>query len=153
MRRRVALLALALSLTSCGDDAAGEPLVSGTLMGSYDGADFEPINGYASTYMGQPFIALGTGPIRCGSEESPSPPPGYNAVVRAPDFAVGSYGSVFVQLYANVSGFEGVGSNGGSLDITAVTADTVSGSIDYAYTDGDGRMFTLSGTFEVVLCQ
>ena len=45
-----------------------------------------------------------------------------------------------------------VGANAGTLDITAVNADTVVGDIAYSYTDLDGRVFELNGSFEVIRC-
>lgn len=153
MRQTLGLLSLALCLSSCGGGAAApEPLVSTTLVGSFDGVQFTPVNGFATVYNGQSLIAVGAGPIHCGTESAASPPPGYNAVIVAPAFAVGTYGSVLVDIYKNVGSFEGVGANNGTLTITAVTPDTISGQITYNYTDGMGRSFTLTGTFEVIRC-
>lgn len=148
------LTVLAFCLASCGGGtAAEEPLISGTVTGAYAGADFTLVDGYATYLDGNPLIALGTD-IHCGSETGKNPPPGYSAGIAVPgsDFAVGSFGSVLVELYKNVGGFSGTGSNNGDLTIDAVTTTTVSGQITYSYTDTSGLNYTLTGTFEVVRC-
>ena len=153
MVQRIALMALVVSLAACGDsEVSGEPLVFGSLMGEYDGSEFEPISGYATTSMGRTAIVLGTGSVACSTQDSSSPPSGYTAVISAPEFTVGSYGSVFVQIFKNVGGFEGTGSNGGSLEITDVGTETLSGTIDYAFTNPNDKFVSISGAFEVILC-
>src|SRR5512139_54312 len=141
MRQALGPLLLALCLSSCGDGAAGEPLVSTTLVGSFDGVEFTPLNGFATLYNVLPMIAVGDAALHCGSESSGYPPRGYYAIIAVPDFAVGTYGSVFVELYENVGNFSGVGASNGTLTSSAVTAETISGEITYDYTDGMGRVF------------
>lgn len=144
---------LALTAIACGGSSpAGEPLVSGTLAGSYEGHAFAPAFGVAILYQGDNLIALGDGPINCGSASSNAPPPGTTAVIAAPALDVGTYSSVFVELDRNVGGFNGVGSSDGTLTITAATASSVTGTIAYDYTSADSLRYTLSGTFEVMRC-
>jgi hypothetical protein len=151
IQRSIAALVLALSLVACSG-AEGEPLVSGVLTGSYDGTEFTATNGFAAMEDGVPIIVFGSGNVRCGSQNAGSPPSGRTAAFRVPSLEVGTYGNVIVQMYENVNGFEGVGSNGGSVTISAVTTDTISGTVGYTYTDTMSRMFSFSGTFEVVNC-
>ncbi|HTM20198.1 MAG TPA: hypothetical protein VL172_06820, partial [Kofleriaceae bacterium] len=68
-------------------------------------------------------------------------------------FVVGDFSSVFVEMHRYVGGdYEGVGTNSGTLSITAVTDASVSGSLAFDYTDDQSRHFTADGTFEVVNC-
>lgn len=147
-------LAVAPFLLACGGTAViPDPIVSGTVSGSYDGADFVAVNGFVTMRSsGTYVIGFGTGPIGCGSEDMSRPPPGYSAAVSLASLSVGTYSNTFVNLIANVNGFEGAGSNDGTLTVTAVGADTLSGTISYSYTDSGGATYALSGTFEVVLC-
>jgi hypothetical protein len=142
-----------VAITGCGGGGggAGEPLVTGTLSGDYKGHAFTPAFGFATIYSGTNLIGVGDGPLNCDSPDSSTPPRGTNAVFSLDTLAVGSYSSVFVQLYYNVSGFEGAGSNTGAVTITSVTGGSVAGSIDYSDTV-DGQPLSLSGSFEVTRC-
>jgi len=142
-----------VAITGCGGGggAAGEPLVTGTLAGEYKGHAFTPAFGFAAIYSGSNLIGVGDGPLNCESIASTAPPRGTNAVFSLDTLAVGSYSSVFVQLYYNVSGFEGAGSNAGRVTITSVTDGSVAGSIDYSDTV-DVQPLSLSGSFEVIRC-
>ncbi|MCB9660040.1 MAG: hypothetical protein H6726_20490 [Sandaracinaceae bacterium] len=148
----VLTLTLACMLTACGGGVSAEPLLSGNVMGSYEGSAFTAVNGFATVSNGASVILVGTGNLGCGSEESNSPPSGLNAAIRAPQFAVGTYSNVQVQLYSNVGGFESTGSNQGTLVITSVTDESIAGQITYSYTSADEQTYTLTGTFEVVHC-
>ena len=75
-----------------------------------------------------------------------------NAVFTLETLEVGSYSSVFVNLYYNKGHFEGWGSSVGSATLTSVTEASVAGSIDYSDTDQDGQTYSLSGTFDVIRC-
>jgi hypothetical protein len=146
---------LALAGVACGGggSAAGEPLVSGAVTGSFEGSAFTPAFGVAVLYMGDNLIALGDGPINCGSPSSSAPPRGTTAIIEVPALEAGTYGPVFVELdRSQAADFNGVGSNDGTLTLTEVTADTVAGSIDYAYTSSDNKVYSLSGTFQVTRC-
>ncbi len=55
-------------------------------------------------------------------------------------------------MIRNVGDYEGIGSSGGSLTISAVTETTVAGSITFSYTDPQSRPFMLSGSFEASRC-
>ncbi len=149
--RTTLLFVLLVCLASCGDES-GDPFLSGALEGSYDGATFVGVNGFATVSDGNPVIVVGDGPVHCGSESSGAPPKGRNAAIHPDALAVGTYSSVFVQMFSNVGSFEGVGASLGTLTITSVTDASVAGEITFDYTDGEGRHFTLDGTFEVVHC-
>ena len=75
-----------------------------------------------------------------------------SALISVPAFEVGSYSSRLVQILRNLGNFEGTGSNTASVDITAVSADSVAGSVTYSYTDDQSQSYALSGTFEVIRC-
>jgi hypothetical protein len=137
-------------LPACGGDS-GEPLVAGSLTAEYAGVPYVPAFGFATLYQGGGLIALGDGPLHCGSESSNAPPSGDNAVASL-DLEVGTHSGVFVQMFHNDGDFEGVGSSHGSVTISAVTTETVAGEISYDYTDDDGRTFGIAGSFEVVHC-
>jgi len=146
------LLLAILCSQACGGDDGGDPLLSGSVSGSYDGDAFDVAYGFATPYQGQILIALGDSNLHCGSQDAPNPPGGRSAAISVPMLEVGSYTSVFVQMFNNVGSFEGVGANSGSVELTAVSAESVSGSVSFDYTDDQSRSFTLSGTFEVINC-
>lgn len=158
MRKPLFALALGAGLSfaavGCGgsSSAAGEPLLSGALAGSYDGHAFTPTFGFATVYKTDNLIGFGDGPVNCGSPAQTDPPSGNTAVVVVPAMAAGTYSSVFVQLYRNVGGFAGVGSNGGTLTIASVTDQEVAGSITYDFTSSDGKSYSFSGSFDVTRC-
>jgi hypothetical protein len=143
-----------IAVAGCGGGGggAGEPLMSGSLSGSYKGQAFTPMFGFAATNGANNLVAVGDGPLNCGSVDLPEPPYGTNALISIPAFEVGSYSSRLVQILRNVGGFEGTGANSGSVELTAVTADSVAGSVTYSYTDDQGQTYGLSGTFEVIRC-
>jgi len=142
-----------VAIVGCGGGGTpGDPLISGSLTGEYEGQPFTPTFGFATLYEGTTIIGLGDGDLNCASPAQNEPPPGTNAILALPSFDVGAYSNVFVNLYHNVDGFEGAGSNGGSVTITASSADSVAGTISYAYTDDAGMTFGLDGTFDVVRC-
>ena len=143
-----------LILSGCGggDGEDGEPLIESSLVGDYDGNAFSPANGFATVYNDANLIGVGDGPIRCGSEDDNDPPSGTNVAFSVPSFEAGAYSNVFVELYRNVGDFEGVGSNQGLVMLEAVSETSIAGSLEYDYTDDDGRHFAISGTFEVLRC-
>jgi hypothetical protein len=153
-RRAVLGLGLLVAIAGCGggSESAGAPLVTGTLTGDYKGHAFTPMFGFATTHSATGLIGIGNGPLNCDSPENNAPPSGINAVFSLDTLAVGSYSSVYVQLYYNVGRFEGAGSNSGSVTITSVTDGSVAGSIDYSDTASDGQPLVLSGSFEVIRC-
>jgi hypothetical protein len=157
MRTKLSLsllvLAVMLTLASCGGDGVpAEPLIAGDVAGSYNGTGFTPINGFATVSDGTSMILLGTGSIGCGSESASSPPGGYTAAIAAPALAVGTYNGVFVNMYKNVGGFEGRGSTDGTLTITSVTDESISGEIQYDRLTPTNERYVITGTFEVVHC-
>jgi len=136
-----------------GGGGAGVPLVSGSLAGQYKGQAFTPMFGVETLYMGSNLIAIGDGPLNCGSAQRPDPPAGTNAIFEIPTVDVGTYASVFVDLIQNKGSFMGVGSNGAIVNISAVSAAAVAGDISWSYTDSaTGDTYGLTGTFEVSRC-
>ena len=135
----------------CGTSEQGEPLLAATLTAEYAGQPFTPEFGFATLYQGSGLIGLGTGPIHCGSEQANAPPSGTNAVVGVP-LEVGVHSSVFVQMLQNNGSYEAHGANTGSVTITAVSPESVAGSIGFDYTDDAGKHYAVSGSFEVVHC-
>ena len=135
-----------------GGGAAGEPIMSGALTGQYAGEAFTPTFGFATLYHDTPLIGVGAGPLNCATPDQPNPPTNINAVFSLPAFEVGSYGSVIVEIYYNRGHFEGTGSNSGLVTVDAVTADSITGSVHYSYTDDESKHYSLDGTFEVMRC-
>jgi len=156
MRTTIAtfVLGFLVAVAGCGGGggAAGEPLMSGQLTGQYKGQAFTPVFGFAATQGTNSMIGVGDGPLNCASPQQPDPPYGTNALISVPAFEVGTYSSRLVQILRNLGDFEGTGSNTASVDITAVSADSVAGSVTYSYTDDQSQSYALSGTFEVIRC-
>ncbi len=142
---------LALVLGACGGSDSGEPLISGSMTGEYDGHSFSPAFGFATLNKGAGLIAVGDGPIHCGTESANEPPSGTNALFSVP-LAVGSKSSVAVQLLRNIDSYEGVGSNTGSVTLTAVSDEAIAGTVSFDYTDSRSRHFSINGDFEVLHC-
>jgi len=149
--RIVTAIGLALSLAACGGPPA-EPVLGGSATGSYDGTEFTAENGFAIAGETSALVILGNGNLYCGSEEASDPPSGHNAAIRVPALEVGTYSSVFVQMYENVSAFESTGTNSGTVTLSEVTATSVAGEVSFSYTDDEGRAYSFSGTFEVTRC-
>lgn len=127
-------------------------LLAGSVSGSYDGTAFEGEHGFVAQDEDSVVIIVGDGNLYCGSENSGEPPQGYNVALYPPALEVGNYGSVMARMFQNVSSFEGIGANVGSLSLTSVTDDTVSGEASFSYTDDEGREFSFTTTFEAVRC-
>ena len=79
---------------------------------------------------------------------------GTTATFSVPTLDVGTYSSVFVDLIQyEARNFEGVGSSDGTVMLTAVSTDSVAGTIAYSNTDSStGGTYSLSGSFEVSRC-
>lgn len=146
------LVPAVLLLSGCGGDESGTPLRSGVLTAEYAGTAFTPVNGFATTYMGKGVVVLGDGPVHCGSESANDPPSGRNASFSITTLTPGTYGTVFVQLFENVSSFHGVGASKGNVTITSVSAESVAGMISFDYTADDGKHYAINGNFDVVHC-
>ena len=143
-----------LAATACGGGTAGEPLVSTTLTGQFNGQSFTPAFGVATVYQGSNVIALGDGALSCASAQQNDPPMGTTATFSVPALDVGTYSSVFVDLIQyEARNFDGVGSSDGTVMLTAVSTASVAGTIAYSNTDSStGGTYSLSGSFEVSRC-
>jgi hypothetical protein len=142
---------LAFLLVGCGSPPA-EPVLGGTVTGSYDGTEFTAENGFATADEDSALIILGNGNLYCGSDEASDPPTGHDAAIFLPALEVGTYGSVLVQMIENLGSYESHGANVGSVVLTEVTETSVSGEVAFTYQSDDGGDFSLSGTFEVTRC-
>ena len=154
MRRLLfgATLVTLLAAAGCSGPA-GEPLVATTLTGQFKGQTFTPAFGVATVYKGSNVIALGDGPVNCGSAQQNDPPMGTTATFSVPSLDVGASASVFVDIIQYRGGnFDGVGSSGGTVTLTAVSAASVAGTIGFSYTDSMSQIYGLSGDFEVTRC-
>ena len=156
MKRPLLIVALAtlLAAPACGGGTAGEPLVSTTLTGQFNGQSFTPAFGVATVYQGSNRIAFGDGALNCASPQQNDPPMGTTATFSVPTLDVGTYSSVFVDLIQyEARNFDGVGSSDGTVTLTAISTASVAGSIAYAYSDSStGGIYSLSGSFEVSRC-
>jgi hypothetical protein len=147
-------IAILLTLPACGggSGSSGEPLIATTLVGDFEGTSFAPEFGFAILYMGEAIMGVGTDPIDCGSPQWSEPPTGHFALVALPSFDVGSYSNVFVDVMRNTDGsFRGRGSNVGTVEITASTDSSLTGTVSYSDSI-DSLTYGLSGGFEVVRC-
>ena len=149
------VLGVFFACAGCGGGGAGtgEPLVAGSLAGIYKGQAFTPTTGIATVYMGKNLLGFGDGPINCSSPQQPNPPAGTMAYFTLPALDTMSYSSVFVQMIQNKGGFDGIGSNTGTVALTAINDTSVAGTIDYSYTDSTTSLtYSISGSFEVARC-
>ena len=147
------LLSASVAFTACGGDGAvGEPLLAGTVTGAYGDDSFTVVNGFAVDNSDtSKLIGLGDGPLNCQSPDKPDPPSGMMAGIGLPSFEVGTYSQVMVTIYRNIGSFEGRGTNAGSVEITASSAESIAGTVAYT-DDSDGTALSLNGSFEVVHC-
>lgn len=120
------------------------------MSGSYDGSNFTMHYGFAIQRNAAYLIALGSREIDCSSVNASEPPSGDSAAIPVASLAVGTYSNVLVQLYHNISGFTGTGSNRGQLAITQ-SSTTVAGTIAYNDTISS-KSYALNGAFEVIVC-
>ena len=143
----------AMLAAGCGGSAAGDPLLSGSVSGSYAGASFTPDFGFATIYQGTGLIGLADTSVHCGSEKSANPPAGHGVIISVPALAVGTYASTSVQVFSSPGGnYMSYGSSG-DVTITAVTADSVAGTVSFTATDSQtGSAYAANGEFEVTNC-
>src|SRR6476661_1463189 len=120
MRARWGLAVLVVSVgCSSSSSPAGDPLVSGSVTGSYDGNTFTPGYGFATLdMMGNPLIGIAEAKVHCGTEKQANPPPGSGIIISLSSFAPGSYPDAFVTVYRNAGNFNALGSNG-AVNLTA----------------------------------
>jgi hypothetical protein len=142
-----------LVLIGCGSSSPpGEPLVSGSVSATYQGAPFMPTYGFATTYMNSGLIGFGEDKLHCGTENSPIPPSGNGVIVQLPSLAVGNYSDAFIQVFHNAGGHYTSSGSTGTVNITAVDT-TVAGMITFSFTDTDtSQTYSANGTFEVINC-
>jgi hypothetical protein len=144
------------ALVGCGG-GGGEPLVSGSVTGSFGAVPFTAESGIAGAFESDGevlnLIAFGDGSIDCGSPSANEPPDGHSVAVGVPELAVGSYAELGVQLTTYEDGsIDSLITGGATVTITSV-ADTVAGEISFTYTDTETEeVFAVGGTFEVSLC-
>lgn len=149
----ILLLAACVAFAACGGGSeVGEPLLSGNVTGTYGDYSFTAVNGFAHDESDtSKVIGLGDGPLNCKSPDKPDPPSGMMAGIYLSSFEVGTYSPVLITVYRNVGSFEGKGTDTGSVEITASSAESIAGTV--AYTDEyEGTALALNGTFEVVHC-
>jgi hypothetical protein len=148
----ILVLAAGLAFAACGSSEKGEPLLSSTVTGTYGDDSFTAVNGFAYEPSDtSKVIGLGDGPLNCNSPYKNDPPSGMMGGISLPSFEVGTYSGVMVTIYRNIGSFEGKGTNAGSVEITASSAESIAGTV--AYTDDyEGTALSLNGSFEVVHC-
>ena len=151
---RYAPLLLLAMLVSCGGSSS-EPLLSGSVTGTYDTTSFTVKDGvYGSIKNGSSesnVIALSSDDFNCDSLSADEPPKGDYAAIDVTTLAVGSYSNVDVTMFENNGSFNGVGSGTATLEITDITDSSVSATITYSDTI-DGKSYQLSGSFQVQRC-
>jgi hypothetical protein len=152
---RILLTVAMVLVMGCGGED-GVPVVSSSLSGSALGTTLSGVYGVALTNdSGELAVAIGTGEVHCGSLDSLNPPPsGTYLYIDVDDSAVGFYdtSSTFIVFYV-ISGddADGHGANVGTVEITAVSEETVSMTVSYTE-DDDGDIYQASGSFEVERC-
>jgi hypothetical protein len=146
------LLAASVAFAACGSSESGEPLLSGNVTGTYGDDTFTVVNGFAYHASDtSKIIGLGDGPLNCKSPEKPDPPSGMMGGINLSSLEVGTYTQVLITIYRNKGGFEGKGTNSGSVEITASSAESIAGTVTYN-DESDGTTLALNGSFEVVNC-
>lgn len=149
--RVLAWLLIAIAAAGCGTSPAGEPLISGSTSGSYEGDSFDIKFGVASAYNSGFVILLSSQSINCASVTSSEPPAGEGAVLSMSALDVNQYSGVDVEMIKNLGSFMGAGSNNGSVQLTTSNAMSVAGTVTYSDTI-QGKMYSINGSFEVVRC-
>jgi hypothetical protein len=145
------LLAGLVMLAACGGGGGGEPLISGSVTGEYEGTAFTATHGFAADVEGTLAIVIGSGDIGCGSVDDNEPPDGINAAIGMESLAVGTYTNVSVLLHFNIGHYEAHGTGGGTVTITASSPESIAGSIDWLTVDA-GLTYSVTGTFEIASC-
>ena len=146
------LLAAGVAFAACGSSEKGEPMLSGSVTGTYGDATFTAVNGFAYEPSDtSKIIGLGDGPLNCNSPYKTDPPSGMMGGINLSSFEVGTYSGVMVTIYSNRGSFEGKGTNAGTVEITASSAESIAGTV--AYDDEyEGTALALNGSFEVIHC-
>ena len=147
------LLALSLLTIACSDP---EPVkvVSSTLTGSVDGDELSAVYGVINTLdSGTVSIAVGTGKLDCSSQTNSNPPgSGIYMNLQLPELVTGTPSEHFFQFFVIAGGdLSSRGSSGGSVNVDAITPETVSLTVDYDELLDDAS-YRAMGSVEVVLC-
>jgi hypothetical protein len=140
-------------LVACGNGSgsSGDPLLSGTISGSFEGDDFTPSFGFATLYEGAPLIGLAEDDVHCGSESMNAPPRGNGVILSSFAFEVGSH-DAFVQVFRSAGGDYASHGSSGIIEITAITDESIAGTVDFD-SAGDGDLtYSAHGDFQVVNC-
>jgi len=148
-------------LVACGgdDDSDGgssptpEPLISANVSGSAAGNDFVAEYGVSTVLeSGTVSTTIGSGPLGCGDLTSGVPPDGVYVTIQIPEATVGVASETFF-MFSVVSGSDlsGTGSNAGTVEVTAVSEETIAMDVDYADTV-DNEAYSVSGDFEATRC-
>lgn len=150
------MFVLGVALAACGGDGKeAEPLIAGSVEGSYEGRTFTAVNGFTAVLTqgseSQDVIGLGTGLLYCGIQDSNDPPNGRGVIIRVDELVVGSVQAA-ISIFETGSGgnYQARGSLG-TLEITSVTDTSVAATVAFT-TEIEGQTYSANGTFEVLRC-
>ena len=150
--QRFALVAM-LAMVGCGE--SGEPLVAtSNLTGSVNSQEFIPEFGVSVILeSGTVATVIGTGEIHCGSPTSNNlPPSGTYVNVQISEAVVGVASEKFFSFSVIDGGdLDGGGSSNGSVEVTAVTEETIAMDVSFSDTVGD-TSYAVNGQFEAIRC-
>ncbi|HEY4244375.1 MAG TPA: hypothetical protein VGM88_31390 [Kofleriaceae bacterium] len=142
---------IAASLAACG---GGGGDFDGDATITFKGDDYTPKNGVAAAMDGGGFeIGFGTGSIDCSIIDGGNSPNGTFADLDISDSATGTYDDANISIIQQTSNSLDIDGSTGTVTITASTADSISGSVDFDYTNTDGDAFGVHGSFTVEVCQ
>ncbi len=138
---------------ACTDPEPVE-VISADLVGTADGNELTAVYGVTNTLdSGTVSIVIGTGKLNCGSQARERPPGnGTYLNLQIPNAVTGIPTEHFFQFIVIDGGdLNGRGSGGGTVEVTAVTEESIAVTVDYDELLGDAT-YQASGSFEVVRC-
>jgi len=141
-----------LALLACGGDPSGDAVLSSSIGATFAGQNFGVGFGFATVVDGDNVILLGDGGFRCGAELEELPPPGHSITFQVSSLNPGTFNNVFIEMFSNSGGIDGISSSGGTVTISGSDEDSVAGGISYEHTDDENRTFSIEGEFEVIRC-
>lgn len=148
----MAKFAWVVLLAACGGSgSSGDALLSGEVSGEFAGEAFAPGFGFATRYEGSPLIGISEDGLGCGSEQMASPPDGRGVIVSDFTFAVGAQ-DAFIRVFGRVDGNYAAFGSTGSIEITSITDDSITGTVDFDQLDDEELLYSAHGTFEIVNC-